>query len=177
MKPEGVGPSGSADWSPERAGGCPKVTQPVGPTAHLSAPPCLRPRTGGFVFSLSGGMTSSGRALLARDLSGGGGGVGWSQARCQEVLAHGGAQDLWPPLGGSGSCRCNWFSSLSFPPSSLPPSISACFSLLFLSPTPHALLPSLPPFLSPAAFGGTPFFCLPSSSPGPACFLAVCPRR
>lgn len=62
LKQEGEGWSGSLDWSPQRASGCPKVTQPVCTGADMSPQAHLGPPTGGFVFCLVG-MTSPQRHL------------------------------------------------------------------------------------------------------------------
>lgn len=174
LQQEGVGLSGSPDGGPERASGCPKVTQ-TGPTGANGSPQHSPwPKDWGFLLLPLGDdfpiVTWQQRACLAGIHPGSGAGVRY---RCWEVLVASSAS--WACPEGQGlaitpSCGCNWFSSLS-----LPPSLSACFSLLFPAlSVPPAAHPSPPP---PTALGGTPFFRPPSSSPGPACFLAVCPRR
>ncbi|XP_055267664.1 cytohesin-2 isoform X2 [Moschus berezovskii] len=79
LQQEGVGLSGSPDGGPEKASGCPKVTQ-TGPTGANGSPHAhLGPRTGGFLFCLLG-MTSPSspwqqRACLAGIRPGSGAGV------------------------------------------------------------------------------------------------------
>lgn len=158
LKEEGVGPSGSPDWSPERARGCPKVTQPLCTGVDMSPHTHLGPRSGVLSSACGGDLqieTSSPwqpRALLAWDTSWG---LGWSQALTPGGAPSccGGAQHPWPPREGGGpaippSCGCNWFSSLS-----LPPSLSAHFSSLFLSLSHPPVHPFPPP---PCGSGGTP---------------------
>lgn len=67
---------------------------------------------------------------------------------------------------GSSPCGCNWFSS-SLP---LPSACSLAVALAPVHPFPDPLFLSL-------RFLGAPHPSAFPSTPGPACFLAVCPRR
>lgn len=159
--PQGRGPEWSPGWSPDRASERPEVTQQVCAGAEMSP---RRPLGRGQGLSCPCGdlrrhaCGSSGPRWVPRRVCGCHSGLG--------ALAPRGRGCGHPP-----SCGCNWFSPLS------PPSLSAVFLADVSVPLPGPAHPLPPPFCRLRLSGAPRPPAFPSPAPGPACFLAVCPRR